>query len=127
MFIDANSIKINNVSMGQYLVDAKYGYHKLWGKDSGRNLNGDMTGTLLGIYPKITLQFKPLTKDELEIVVPLLDSASQSVRYYDPNKKAYVTMSTYTGDYEIGNKNIIGDVLKNDAFSCSLIARSRRA
>lgn len=126
MFIDANSIKINNVSMGQYLVDAKYGYHKLWGKDSGRNLNGDMTGTLLGIYPKITLQFKPLTKAELEVVVPLLDSANQSVRYYDPNKKDYVTMSTYTGDYEVVNKNIIDNVLKNDGFSCALIAISRR-
>ena len=38
MFIDKNSIIINGVSMGQYLVEAKYGYNKLWGEDSGRNL-----------------------------------------------------------------------------------------
>ena len=77
MFLDTNSIMINNVSMGQYIVNAKYGYHKLWGNDSGRNLAGGMAGTLLGIFPKITLQFRPLTKDELEIVAPILDSASQ--------------------------------------------------
>lgn len=30
MFINANSITINNVSMGQYLLQAKYEYNKLW-------------------------------------------------------------------------------------------------
>lgn len=127
MFIDIDSIKINNVSMGKYIVEAKYGYHKLWGKDSGRNLNGDITGSLIGVFPKITLQFKPLTKTELEVVVPLLDSSSQTVRYYDPNKKAYVEMSTYTGDYEVIDKNIISGIFKNSGFSCALIARHRRA
>jgi len=127
MFIDVNSIKIDNVSMGQYLVEAKYGYHKLWGKDSGRNLNGDITGTLLGIFPKITLEFKPLTKTELETIVPLLDKPSQIVRYYDANKKTYVEMSTYAGDYEVVNRNIIDDTLKNEGFSCALISRHRRA
>lgn len=38
MFIDKNSIIINGVSMGQYIVEAKYGYNKLWANDSGRNL-----------------------------------------------------------------------------------------
>ena len=47
MFINVNSIKINNVSMGQYLTSAKYSYNKLWAKDTGRNLAGNMTGTLI--------------------------------------------------------------------------------
>ena len=38
MFLDNNSIIINGVSMGQYIVEAKYGYNKLWSSDSGRNL-----------------------------------------------------------------------------------------
>ena len=58
MFIDKNSIIINNVNMGQYLVEAKYGYNKLWASDSGRNLAGVQSGTLIGIFPKIILQFK---------------------------------------------------------------------
>lgn len=43
MFINADSIKINNVSMGQYLLQAKYEYNKLWASDTGRNLAGKLT------------------------------------------------------------------------------------
>ena len=113
--------------MGQYIVQAQYGYHKLWASDGGRNLAGVMTGSLLGIFPKIILQFKPLTKAELEIIVPILDSASQTVTYYDPNKKETTTMTTYTGDYEVVNKNIITGNAKNEGFSCSFIAVRKRA
>ena len=127
MFIDANSIRINNVSMGQYLVEAKYGFNKLWSSDSGRNLAGTQSGTLIGIFPKLILQFRKLTKSELEIIVPILDSARQTVIYYDPNKKTNVTMTTYTGDYEIVNKQIINGNSKNEGFSCSFISISKRA
>lgn len=126
MFVDKNSIVINSVNMGQYLVEAKYSYNKLWSSDSGRNLAGTQSGTLIGIFPKIILQFRKLTKAELEIIVPILDSANQSVTYYDPNKKANVTMTTYTGDYEVTNKHIINGNSKNEGFSCSFIAISRR-
>ena len=126
MFLDKNSIVINGVNMGQYLVEAKYSYNKLWGSDSGRNLAGVQSGTLIGIFPKIILQFRKLTKAELEIIVPILDSASQSVSYYDPYKKAQTTMTTYTGDYEITNKTRIGTTRKNEGFSCSFIAVSKR-
>ena len=126
MFIDKDSIMINNVSMGQYIVEAKYGFNKLWANDTGRNLAGAMTGTLIGIFPKITLQFRKLTKDELEIIVPILDASSQSVTYYDPNKKANRTMTTYTGDYEVVNKRIINGNAKNEDFSISFIATNKR-
>lgn len=126
MFINENSIIINGVNMGQYLVEAKYSYNKLWASDSGRNLAGTMSGTLIGIFPKLILQFKPLTKSELEIIVPILDSASQTVSYYDPNKKTQTTMTTYTGDYEIVNQNIINGTATNEGFQCSFISKSRR-
>lgn len=127
MFINTNSIVINGISMGQYLVQAEYDYNKLWGNDSGRNLAGTWSGTLMGIFPKLILQFRKLTKSELEIIVPILDSQNQTVTYYDPNKKENVTMTTYTGDYSIVNKNIINGNTKNEGFSCSFISVSRRA
>ena len=126
MFVNKDSIIINNVNMGNYLVEAKYGYNKLWSSDSGRNLAGTQSGTLIGIFPKITLQFKPLTKSELETIVPILDSPRQTVSYYDPNKKAQTTITTYTGDYEVVNKNIISGNITNQGFSCSFISVSRR-
>jgi len=126
MFIDKNSIIINSVNMGQYLVEAKYSYNKLWASDSGRNLAGAMTGSLIGIFPKIILQFRKLTKSELEIIVPILDSATQTLTYYDPNKKQNTTITTYTGDYEITNKYKIGTNRKNEGFSCSFISVRKR-
>ena len=132
MFIDKNSIQIkvgngSYVSMGQYLVEAKYGYNKLWASDSGRNLAGVMSGTLLGIFPKIVLQFRRLTKAELEVVVPLLDSSRQTLKYYDPYKKAITEITTYTGDWENVNKHIINGNMKNEGFSCSFIAVRKRS
>lgn len=130
MFIDANSIEFKRgnsyISLGPYILEAKYSYNKLWANDSGRNLKGEMTGTLVGIFPKITVQFRKLNKADLEYLAPLLDSGSQTIRYYDPVKKAKVTMSTYTGDWELTDKNIINSYRKNEGFSISFIARKKR-
>ena len=126
MFINKNSIIINNINFGQYITEAKFGYYKLWSEDSGRNLAGTQSGTLTGIYPKIILTFRKLTKTELEIIVPILDSQNQTVSYYDPFKKQQTTMTTYTGDYEITNKRIINENAKNEVFTCSFIAVSKR-
>lgn len=122
MFINKDSIIINNISMGQYLLSAKYEFNKLWGTDTGRNLAGKMNGTLIGIFPKLILTFRKLTKEELNIIAPILDSSSQLVTYYDPSLNRNVTMSTYTGDWSYTNKSIA----KNSSFDCSFIANERR-
>lgn len=126
MFTNKNSIVINGINMGQYLVQAQYGYNKLWASDAGRNLAGVQSGTLIGIFPKLILQFRALNKTELETIVPILDSSTQTVTYYDPNKKTTVTMTTYTGDYQITNKDIVDSDTPNEGFSCSFIAVRKR-
>ena len=126
MFIDKNSLIVNNINLGKYIVQATYSYNKLWSNDSGRNLAGTQSGTLVGIFPKIVVQFRKLTKSELELLTPILDSSRQTVQYYDPNKKAMTTMTTYTGDYEVVNKGIVGHV-KNEGFQISFISTKRRA
>lgn len=123
MFINKDSIVINGISFGQYLLSAKYEYNKLWGNDTGRNLAGKFTGTLIGIFPKIILTFRKLTKEEMNIVAPILDSSSQTVQYYDPSENSYNTMETYTGDWGYENKRI---ALKNESFNCSFISVDRR-
>ncbi|MEI3530690.1 MAG: hypothetical protein V8Q75_06520 [Bacilli bacterium] len=55
-------------------------------------------------------------------MAPILDSATQSVTYYDPNKKKKITISTYTGDWELINRGI----KQNQGFSCSFISRKKR-
>lgn len=122
MFIDKDSIIINGISIGRYCVEAKFGYNKLWSSDSGRNLAGTQSGTLIGIFPKIILQFRKLSKEELNLIAPILDSPSQQVQYYDPNKNKKITMTTYTGDWELTNKGIN----QNEGFSCSFISVRKR-
>lgn len=125
MFIRKDSLIVNNINLGNYIVEARYGYNKYWSKDSGRNLAGTQSGTLIGIFPKIIVQFRKLTQTELETLAPILDNARQTVKYYDPNKKAMTTMTTYTGDYEVVNKGIVGHV-KNEGFQISFISTKRR-
>ena len=126
MFINKDSLIVNGINLGRYIVQATYSYNKLWSSDSGRNLAGEQSGTLVGIFPKIVVQFRKLTQTELEDLAPVLDNARQTVQYYDPNKKAMTTMTTYTGDYEVVNKGIIGHV-KNEGFQISFIATKRRS
>ena len=126
MFLDKNSIMVNGVSLGQYITEAKYGYNKLWASDSGRNLAGEQSGTLIGIFPKIIVSFRKLTQEEIEILAPILDAPSQSLTYYDPNKKQNITIDTYTGDYEYSNRGIIGNGHKNEPFEISFIAIRKR-
>ncbi len=127
MIIDKDSLIVDELNLGSFIVEAKFGYNKLWASDSGRNLAGTQTGTLIGIFPKITVQFRKLTKSEVEKIVPILDKARQSVTYYDPSKKKRITMTTYTGDYELTNKNIIDELTKAEGFGISFISVKRRA
>lgn len=122
MIINKNTLRVNGQGFGQYVVEVNFGYYKLWDGDSGRNLAGSMKGTLIGIFPKITMQFRGLTQAELEIIAPILDSKTQSVQYYDPYKKANRTMTTYTGDWETVQHNI-GRV---EGFSCAFISTEKR-
>lgn len=123
MFINANSITVNGVSMGDYLLQAQFDYNKLWGDDTQRNLKGKMSGTLVGIFPKIILTFRKLNNLELGVIAPILNSASQTVTYYDPELQTTVTMETYTGDWS----NLSKDFNKVQSFDCSFIAKEARS
>lgn len=127
MLIDKDSLIVNGISIGKYLTSVTFGYHKGWGEDTGRNtLSGDYSGTFLGIFPKITCTFKKLYKDEIEELTPLLDSKRQTVSYYDTTLKKTVTMATYSNDYEITNKRIIGNC-KAESFQVAFISTKKRS
>lgn len=128
MFTDKDSLIIDGINMGLYITEIEYGYNKLWASDSGRNLAGVQSGTLIGIFPKLKVNFRKLTKAELELIAPVLDKATQNVTYYDPVLKRDYTMSTYTGDWATLNRNTFTNVAKaNESFSISFIARKKRA
>lgn len=136
MFIDINSLKVKKstdadttyVKLGNYITEARYGYNKVWGDDSGRSLSGSMSGSLIGIFVKIIVSFRKLNKTELQLLSPILDAPRQTLQYYDPTKQQVVTMTTYTGDYEVTNKHIIDNSYKkNESFEISFIAVNKRS
>ena len=122
MFVNKDSLYMDGISMGQYLTQVKYQYNKLWSSDTGRTLSGQMSGTLIGIFPKIIMSFRKLTDAELVYLAPHFDNPRQTIRYRDPNKNADVTMITYSGDWDTTYKNMD----KADTFELSFIATDRR-
>lgn len=122
MYVDKNSIIIDEINMGQYLTQADFEYNKLWSSDSGRNLAGSQVGTLIGIFPKLVLQFRSLNADEVHTLSQIFDSPTQTVEYYDDNKGEMTTIQTYTGDWKAVSKNMH----KCEPFSISFISRKRR-
>ena len=123
MFVDKDSIVINSLSMGQYLLEAEVQYNKLWGDDTGRNLAGTFTGTFKGVFPKLILTFRKLSQAEMHLLAPYLDEPTQSTTYYDDNKGEKITITTYSGDW--GNKcKRIGVA---EGVQCSFIATTKRS
>lgn len=83
------------------LTPFKVGRHKLWGDDTGRTMDGKNSGTLIGIFPKITVLIYPKNEAEMMELTEVLDRPSQSISYYSARHKTMKSLGTYTNDYEI--------------------------
>ena len=127
MLIYNDDLVVNNVNIMPYLTNCTISYNKLWGSDTGRTLSGNYSGTLIGIFPKFECTFRKLSKTEIETLAPILDSATQQVTYYDPRKQQKITISTYSGDYSISQKNLFGKVTNaGEGMKISFIAIGKR-
>ena len=62
---------------------------KLWAKDTGRTLDGKFKGTLIGIYPKVTLTLGKLilTDDDVSAINALCEQPIADCKYYDSRRK----------------------------------------
>ena len=105
---------------------AKYSVtgHKLWGEDSGRSMTGSNKGTLIGIFPKITITLIDPNENDMQAILLLTDQAATSVKYYDAVSKSQKTNSFYFGDvpWEV----VVARVMRFGEVSFSVIANERR-
>ena len=128
MFTNKNSlyIKVPNgeyLNLGPYLTQVEYGYNKMWGDDTGRNLACVMSGTFKGIVVKLKLSFGELTQEELETISPILNAPWQVVKFYYPDAQELIEITTYTGDWATLNRNSFSNVARaNESFDISVIA-----
>lgn len=62
---------------------------KLWASDTGRTLDGKFKGTLVGIYPKVTLTIGKLilTDEDVSAINALCEQATVDCKYYDSRRK----------------------------------------
>ena len=92
------------VKIGTTVLPGLKGYsvqrNKLW-KDSERNMAGNISASLIGIFPKLLLTFRDaLTEDEISTICNLLDQPYFSVTFFDPKFKTTKTAQYYAGDFE---------------------------
>ena len=114
---------------GQYVTLGKQvgytvQYCKLWSSDTGRSMTGENKGTLIGIFPKITVKLGRLSEDEMSALINLTNQARADVKYYDVGKKSLVTASFYFGDVsaELERKS----TMYHKGTSFSIIANKKR-
>ena len=121
-------LQIQN-SNGQYVtlgkqVSYSVQYCKLWSSDTGRSMTGENKGTLIGIFPKITVKLGRLSEDEMSTLINLTNQARANVKYYDVGEKSLVTASFYFGDVsaELERKS----TMYHKGTSFSIIANNKR-
>ena len=105
-------------------TEYKVGYHKLWSSDTGRSMTGENKGTLIGIFPKITVALGRMSEDDMSAIINLTMQARADVKYYDVGKKSLVTASFYFGDVsaELEKKHS----MYHKGMSFSIIANKKR-
>ena len=73
---------------------------KLW-KNASRNMAGNITATLIGIFPKISITTRnALTESEVAALDAVLDRDYFNVTYFDPKYRTQRTARFYANDYE---------------------------
>ena len=99
-------LKINGIDFtGQLLYPYEIQRNKLWDSD-GRVMSGKMSATLIGIFPKLVLQFAPKNQSEVTSIMTQLDKSAQSIQYVDPKSDTLKTLGTYTSDYTVTSNSL---------------------
>lgn len=118
MFINKDSLVINDISIGKYITSAKYGFYDTWSSDAGFNtLSGKFVGTFKGTYPKITITFGRLKQEDLIMLTNSIFRKSIQTIIYDDPDGTRKTIITHKGDLELTYTGIN----KNKGFSYSFV------
>lgn len=123
MLIDKDKLIIDGIKMAPYITKVKFGYHKIWSSDTGRNMAGTNSGTLVGLFPKITMTFRRLNEEEVGVILSLFNKAENKVTFYNPDLKKIITdMSCYSNDQEYEQEYLT----KIKGYSCAVISNRKR-
>ena len=102
----------------------KVQYCKLWSSDTGRSMTGENKGTLIGIFPKITVTLGRMSEEDMSAIINLTNQAGADVKYYDVGSKSLVTASFYFGD--VSSELERQSTMYHKGTSFSIIANKKR-
>ena len=112
------------------MTSYKVGYSKLWSTDSGRSITGAYKGTLMGIFPKLTITVGAQNDADRALLLKIVNSQFQDVTYYDTEYRSFVTKTFYFGDVEDEVKKAVGeskDDIRHAPIQFSVVATTRRS
>lgn len=81
-----------------YVTGYKVTFCKLWSSDTGRAVNGDNKGTLIGIFPKLSITLGKMGEYDTSVFLQIVNKQECRVKYYDPEYRRTVENSFYFGD-----------------------------
>lgn len=118
MYISKESLIINDINMGEYITNVKYGFHDTWSDDTGYTLSNKFTGTFKGTFPKITIKLaKGLTPKQITMLTnKIFRTKFQKITYDDPDGTRK-TITTHKGDLEF----TFTGIRKHESFTYSFV------
>ena len=124
MAYSGDLLKINNTALPG-LKEYKMTYAKLW-KNAERNMIGDVSAALIGVFPKIELVFRDaLDENQISTICGLLDIPYFSVTFFNPKTKTTSTAQYYASDYTVELLDRSRGLYKE--FTVSLVPVSKAA
>lgn len=100
MSIPTTLITINGVSLSSSEISAyKLTYNKLW-KDADRNMDGDLSSTLIGIFPNLDVTTGILPVAKVEALTVAMNTDYFSVTYWDTQTQSNKTANYYAADFD---------------------------
>lgn len=118
------TVVINGASFN-CLTDLNIEFNKLWSENTGRTYkDGAFAGTLVGIFPKLAIEFAPRTANELSSLITECNKARQVIQWYNPQFKNKVTTQFYANDFSVSlTKALSGDY---DRLTVNFISTNRQ-
>lgn len=70
-------------------------YETLWADGTGRTMDGTFSGTRIGIFPKITATFPPLSQTTIKNILAQVTKTTIELTWYDLKSSSYKTSDFY--------------------------------
>lgn len=99
--IPSTLITINGVTLSTSEVESyKLTYAKLW-KLANRNMNGDISATLIGVFPNIDVKTTKLSFAKAQAISAAINAAYFSVSFWDSQTSSTKTANFYAADHDV--------------------------